>query len=235
MSKPVVFVSYSHKDETEKESLVAHLRVLESTDAIELWVDDRIAGGADWEEEIERAIEKAHVAILLISANFLISDFILRKEVRSFLERRKNEGLVVFPVIAKACAWRNVDWLARMNVRPKNGRPIWSGTPGQIDEDLAGIAQEVADAVKRQTVASNPAPTAAGNTPPHVPVSPSPGTVFSDQDRQHLTDLLQIKTRRLYKLQQQAAMYGISAPPEIQMQIEDLEIEIAEIKQQLRN
>ena len=235
MSKPVVFVSYSHKDETEKESLVAHLRVLESTGAIELWVDDRIAGGADWEEEIERAIEKAHVAILLISANFLISDFILRKEVRSFLERRKNEGLIVFPVIAKACAWRNVDWLARMNVRPKNGRSIWSGTPGQIDEDLAGIAQEVADAVKRQTAVSNPAPTAAGNTPTNLPTLSSPTTMPSDRDRQHLEKMLDINIRRLYKLQQQAAVYGISTPPEIQIQIEDLEAEITEQKRELNS
>ena len=232
MSKPVVFISYSHKDETEKEHLVSHLKVLESAGHIELWVDDRIIGGADWADEIERAIARADVVILLISANFLTSDFILGQEVPAFLERRKNQGMTVFPVIAKACPWSAVDWLARMNVRPKNGRPIWSGTGGQVDEDLAQIAQEVVLAARQGTAVSATAnaPVAdSRNVPPIV----SEESV-SDQDMQHLTGLLQTKTRRLYKLQQQAAMYGISTPPEIQMQIEDLEIEIAELKQQLR-
>jgi len=232
MSKPVVFISYSHKDETEKEHLVSHLKVLESAGHIELWVDDRIEGGADWADEIKQAIAQAKVAILLISANFLTSNFILGKEVPAFLERREQEGMIVFPVIARACSWKAFDWLDRMNVRPKNGRPIWSGTAGQIDEDLAQIAQEVMQAARRGTAvaATTNAPVARSrNVPPVVSAEPA-----SDQDMQHLTNLLQTKTRRLYKLQQQAAMYGISTPPEIQMQIEDLEIEIAELKQQLR-
>jgi len=232
MSKPVVFISYSHKDETEKEHLVSHLKVLESAGHIELWVDDRIAGGADWADEIKQAIARANVVILLISANFLTSDFILGQEVPAFLKRRKNQGMTVFPVIAKACPWSAVDWLARMNVRPKNGRPIWSGTAGQVDEDLAQIAQEVMQAARRGTaVPATTSPSVADNrdVPPIVSDEP-----VSEQDMQHVTGLLQTKTRRLYKLQQQAAMYGISTPPEIQMQIEDLEVEIAELKQQLR-
>jgi hypothetical protein len=230
MSKPVAFVSYSHKDETEKDQLVSQLGVLENAGAIELWIDDRIEGGADWEVEIKQAIAKAKVAILLISANFLTSDFILGKEVPAFLERREREGMIVFPVIAKPCSWKAFDWLARMNVRPKNGRPIWSGTSGKIDEDLAKIAQEVAEIAKKEDTIRNPIVTAAGSTPP---ASSSPVTTQSDRDRQHLEKMLDTSTRRLYHLQQQAAMYGISAPPEIQIEIEDLEVEIAELKQKL--
>ena len=233
MSKPVVFVSYSHKDEAEKEHLVSQLKVLQSAGIIELWVDDRIEGGANWETEIKQAITQAKVAILLISANFLTSDFILGKEVPAFLERREQMGLVVFPVIAKACSWKAFDWLAKMNVRPKNGRPIWSGTPGQIDEDLATIAQEVADVAKRKTVTPNPAVSIVDNGPLNSPAYSAPVTVLSDRDRQHLEKMLDINIRRLYKLQQQAAIYGISTPPEIQIQIEDLEVEIAEQKREL--
>ena len=147
ITRPTVFVSYSHKDEKEKNALLAHLGVLGSTGLIDLWSDDRIGAGADWESEITQAITKAKVAILLISANFLTSKFILQKEVPELLKRRDKEGLTVFPVIAKACAWKTVDWLASMNVRPKNGNPVWGGGGSHIDEDLAVIAEEVADII----------------------------------------------------------------------------------------
>lgn len=148
---PTVFVSYSHHDEQEKDALLRHLGILHHNGLIELWNDDRIGAGADWEKEISQAMERANVAILLISVNFLNSDFILRKEIPKLLARRQNEGLIVFPIIAKACVWRKVAWLTKMNVRPKNGKPVWSDHGGHVDDDLAAIAEEVADIVERIT------------------------------------------------------------------------------------
>jgi len=149
-TRPTVFVSYSHKDEKEKDELLSHLGVLVGADLIDLWSDDRIGAGADWETEISQAIAKAEVTILLISANFLTSKFILQKEVPELLKRRDREGITVFPVIAKACAWKTVDWLAKMNVRPQNGNPVWSDYGSHVDKDLAAIAEEVADIVRRK-------------------------------------------------------------------------------------
>lgn len=60
------------------------------------------------------------------------------------LERRQRAGLIVFPLIAKACAWRRVGWLAQMNVKPKNGTPVWRDGGIYADADLAAIAEEVA-------------------------------------------------------------------------------------------
>jgi len=146
---PTVFISYSHKDENEKEKLLSHLGVLRGAGLIALWNDDQIAGGSDWEIDINDAIRKARVAVLLITASFLNSEFILSKEVPAFLQRRENEGLRVFPVIAKACAWKQVPWLAKMNVRPKNGKPVWSDGGSHVDEDLAAIAEEIAVIVNK--------------------------------------------------------------------------------------
>ncbi|MCP4614359.1 MAG: toll/interleukin-1 receptor domain-containing protein, partial [Planctomycetes bacterium] len=144
MARPTVFISYSHKDENEKEKLLTHLGVLQSEGLIELWSDEKIVPGADWEAEINQAIARAKVAILFISADFLNSDFILSKEVPALLQRREREGLVVFPVIAKPCAWQTVDWLAKMNVRPWNGEPVWGDASSHVDKDLAAIASEIA-------------------------------------------------------------------------------------------
>jgi tetratricopeptide (TPR) repeat protein len=148
MTQPLVFISYSHEDEEEKEKLRSHLGVLGKAGLIDLWSDDRIGAGGDWKQEIDEAMAQAKVAILLVSANSLTSDFILDEEVPTLLKRREAEGLTVFPVIAKACAWETVEWLARMNVRPKNGRPVWGEAGIHVDEDLAAIAKEVAAIVR---------------------------------------------------------------------------------------
>ena len=145
MPQPTVFVSYSHRDEEEKEKLVAHLGVLPNVD---LWRDDRIGAGGDWKQEITQAMDRASVAILLITVNFLNSGFIQGKEVPRLLERRASEGLTVFPVIAKACTWKKVPWLSKMNVKPKNGTPVWRSGGIHVDEDLAAIAEEVADIIE---------------------------------------------------------------------------------------
>jgi hypothetical protein len=164
MTHPVVFISYSHKDESEKDRLLSHLSVLQREGLISLWSDD-IAAGADWKQEIGEAMAQARVAILLISANFLTSNFILGKEVPILLKQRQSEGLIIFPVIVRACAWTRVDWLTRMNVRPKNGRPIWGAGNRRVDEDLAAIAKEVAAIVESRPKIFSPTPRFAQITP----------------------------------------------------------------------
>lgn len=141
MSQPTVFISYSRKDEKEKDLVLSHLGVLQQAGLTDVWSDDRISAGADWQKEIDLAISQARVAILLISANYLGSEFILCGQVRELLE---HEGITVFPVIAKACAWQQVEWLAKMSVRPKSRKPVWSDAGIHVDEDLAAIAEEVA-------------------------------------------------------------------------------------------
>ena len=145
VQKPTIFISYSHKDEDEKEQLFAHLSVLQHAGLTQVWSDDQIEAGHDWQEEIQEIISQARVAILLVSANFLTSEFILGQEVPTLLHRRQIEGLVVVPVIAKACAWRKVDWLAQLQVRPRDGRPVWREGGRYADEHLADIAEQVAD------------------------------------------------------------------------------------------
>jgi hypothetical protein len=141
----MVFVSYSHKDESEKDALLSHLRVVQAgAEAIEVWSDDEIGAGEAWEAAIDKAVSRARVAILLVTANFLSSEFILRKEVPALLRRREQDGVRMIPLIARACAWKKVPWLVKMNVRPKNGRPVWDAGKPQADEALAAIAEEVA-------------------------------------------------------------------------------------------
>ena len=149
MTSPTVFITYSHKDEAWKDRLVSHLGVLQHEGLLNLWDDRRIGAGQDWEKEIEEAMAKANVAILLVSRHFLTSNFILEEEVPRLMERREKEGVRIFPIIAEPCVWKQVKWLSRMNLRPKDGKPLSGGNEHQIDTDLAAIAEEVAAIIKR--------------------------------------------------------------------------------------
>ena len=82
MAQPTVSVSYSHRDGEEKDDLLSHLGVLEHAGLpFKVWNDARIGADANWEQEITTTMERARIAILLISRNFLTSNFILKKEV----------------------------------------------------------------------------------------------------------------------------------------------------------
>ena len=143
IDKPTVFISYSHQDEDWKDLVLTHLGVAQHESILELWDDRRISGGDDWEQEIRQAMDAASLAVLLVSANFLTSDFILKDEVPRLLQRRAGEGLRIFPIVIKPCDWEAVGWLARMQLRPKDGRPVSAGDEHQIDADLAAIAREI--------------------------------------------------------------------------------------------
>ena len=143
MSGPTIFISYSHKDEKWKNRLVKHLGVLHNQDLLELWDDRQIVAGQEWSQEIQKAMDRASIAILLISAHSLTSRFILHEEVKCLLERRNEEGLPIFPVIVSPCDYEAVAWLHRMQLRPTDGRPLSRGRNHQIDSDLSEITKEV--------------------------------------------------------------------------------------------
>lgn len=131
---------------------MTHLGVLEMAGFLDLWDDRRIELGDDWRPEIENAISRASIVILVVSANFLTSKFILDEEVPKFLERRAKDGLRVIPLIVKPCAWQQVGWLSKIQGRPKDNRPLSSGNENQIDAGLAALANEIAAIVKRAGV-----------------------------------------------------------------------------------
>jgi hypothetical protein len=143
-----IFISYSHKDNREKEKLLTQLGVLQNAGFIDVWSDSRIEAGEDWQRAMEQAMAAAKVAILFITANFLTSPFILREEIPKLLKRRKQEGLIIFPLIAKDCPWKQISWLTEMDVRPKDGMPIWGTNRRRIDEKLTTFAEEIADLIK---------------------------------------------------------------------------------------
>ncbi len=98
-----VFISYSHKDRPWLDRLQVFLRPLERDGLIERWDDTRIRAGDGWRDEIRRAIASARVVVLLISADFLASDFIEREELPPLLTQAREQGARIIPVIVGHC------------------------------------------------------------------------------------------------------------------------------------
>lgn len=142
MGGPTVFISYSHADTKWKDRLVKQLGVLDQQGLLEVWEDRLIGAGQDWYKEIQKAMAGARVAILLISANFLTSKFILQEEVPKLLQRREQEGMTVVPVLLSDCVWEVVPWLAPMQMRPDPKKWLSSRKERGVAE-LSEIVREV--------------------------------------------------------------------------------------------
>ncbi|MGG6268502.1 TIR domain-containing protein [Leptolyngbya sp. AN03gr2] len=101
-----VFVSYSHADEAKLDffdRILTHLRPLDRDGAIDLWSDKKIKVGSYWKHEIEKALDSAKIALLLVSADFLASDFIAKNELPQLLAAAKDKGTIIIPIILSPC------------------------------------------------------------------------------------------------------------------------------------
>jgi hypothetical protein len=134
MSREVnLFISYSHNDEAWHDRLVAFLDSLKFTrlslqdlkrgnlyrDArfhYRAWSDRKIELGAKWEYEINDAIDQARVAILLISTDFLASEFVLEREIPRLMDRSEQGELAIFPLVVRPCLWKETNWLAEIQM-----------------------------------------------------------------------------------------------------------------------
>lgn len=98
-----VFISYSHEDATYLDRLLVHLEPLKREGLVKYWSDQQIRPGSNWREEIANAIEKAGVAILLVSPDFLASEFISTDELPPLLQAAKERGAVILPIVLRPC------------------------------------------------------------------------------------------------------------------------------------
>ncbi|MEE8584403.1 MAG: toll/interleukin-1 receptor domain-containing protein [Acidobacteriota bacterium] len=143
MSKPTVFISYSHKDEEWKDRLVTHLDVLQRQGLLSVWQDRLINAGDAWGPEIQKAMDEASLAMLLVSPPVLTSDFIRNRELPYLLEQREERGLRIFPVIVEPFDLGAVDWLRHLQCRPKDAVPLSTFARTEAEQLLADIAKEI--------------------------------------------------------------------------------------------
>ncbi|MCY3627493.1 MAG: toll/interleukin-1 receptor domain-containing protein [Gammaproteobacteria bacterium] len=118
-----LFISYSHKDEAALERLRTHLAVMQQTELIDGWFDQKILPGSHIDAEITEQIESAELFLFLVSPNFLDSDYCVNNEMKRALERHEAGEARVIPVILEPCDWRATP-LGNLKALPKDGCPI---------------------------------------------------------------------------------------------------------------
>lgn len=122
--KPLVFVSYSKHDLKWKDELLPHLIALQLDDQLEVWHDGRIDVGGKWRDEIEKALTRSAAAVCLVSKHFLATEFIVKEEVRYFLEQADARGLPILPLLLGHCPWQSIRWIKEIQMLPGKGRTI---------------------------------------------------------------------------------------------------------------
>ncbi|MCI0493971.1 TIR domain-containing protein, partial [candidate division KSB1 bacterium] len=138
-----VFLSYSHKDECWKDCLKPHLEMLEKYGRLKYWDDRKIDTGAIWYPEIQAAMEQATVAILLISAHYLSSDFCVKEEIPFLLERRAKQGVLIIPILIRPCHWKAIDWLKAIQMIPRDGKSVAVDFKDDYDTVFANVAEQI--------------------------------------------------------------------------------------------
>lgn len=123
-SRNTVFVSYSHADAGWLQRLRTHLAPLYRDQVLDLWDDNKILPGQDWRKEIENALARARVAVLLISADFLASDFISSEELPRLLTAAEAGGATILPVIVSASRFADTPALSRFQAVNAPNRPL---------------------------------------------------------------------------------------------------------------
>jgi hypothetical protein len=138
-----VFISYSHQDREWFDHLLKMLSPLERNQTIEVWWDGRITPGQEWLTKIREALDSARVAVLLVSPDFLASQFILNEELPTILDRAKSGGVVLFWCLVKNCLWRETPLVGYQAAH--NPAKVWN----RLSEgDLFALLEEVGNKIK---------------------------------------------------------------------------------------
>lgn len=118
------FISYSHQDASALDRLHVHLANLQREGRIETWYDREILAGDDFDDEISRELEAADIILLLISPDFIASNYCVEREMQRALERHDAGEARVVPIIVEPCDWVEMPQLRRLKAVPKDGNPI---------------------------------------------------------------------------------------------------------------
>jgi TPR repeat protein len=169
-----LFYSYSHQDEELCIGLDAHLRSLQREGLICAWHDRRIGAGSDWEEQIDSHLKKADIIILIVSVDFLASDYCMDVELPYALKKQKSGEADVIPVIVRPVDWSRAPF-AKLQVLPPGGKPI--ATLPNRDEAFKSVAAGIYDVVARRA-----------KKQPAGPISTTPALPKKPRQKPHLME-----------------------------------------------
>ncbi len=150
-----IFFSYAHEDEILRDELAKQLRNLERQGFITVWHDRNISAGTEWASEIDARLNTAQIILLLISPDFMNSDYCYSGEMERALERHAIGEARVIPILLRPVLWKDTPF-STLQVLPRNGDPVtnWHNR----DEAFFEIATEIRSVIVELTVAHKAIP-----------------------------------------------------------------------------
>jgi hypothetical protein len=140
--RDLIFISYSHKDKKWLTALQTMLKPLAKKLPVEVWDDTRIRTGQQWRSEIEQALERACVAVLLVSPDFLASDFIAEHELPPLLKAAEQEGLVVVCLHISHCLYDETE-IGKYQAANDPSQTLDLLSPGERNRLLVKVCREI--------------------------------------------------------------------------------------------
>jgi hypothetical protein len=164
-----VIFSYSHKDESFLNELHTHLSPLKRQGLISTWHDREITAGSEFDHEIAARFNEANVILLLITADFINSDYCHDIEMKRALERHEAGEAIVIPIFLRPCDWKGEPF-GKLLALPTDGKPVNSAHWHSRDEAYAVIAKEIRKVISDWQTRKSQA--TQGNHPSGAPTAP---------------------------------------------------------------
>src|SRR5258707_15888232 len=137
-----IFFCYARKDETLLNKLKTHLSPLRRQGLIDVWYDRDISAGTEWEQEIKKHLNSAQIVLLLVSPDFMDSDYCYSVEMKRALERHEQGTAKVIPIILSYVQWQG-EPLGELQALPTDAKPITSASWHSLNEALFDVAEGI--------------------------------------------------------------------------------------------
>lgn len=146
MYRKGIFISYSHLDKKWLDTIKTFLKPYSRDEKISVWSDEQILPDAKWDIEIEKQLETCRVAILLVTPNFLASDYIVDKELSLILKREQEGELIIYWIAVSHSAYNLTD-LSKIQSANNPAKPLDELSKSERDKTLVKIAEKIANAM----------------------------------------------------------------------------------------
>lgn len=137
-----IFISYCHQDLHWLKIIETHLKPLLNQQLIKIWHDKHIKPGDIWQDQINIALQNSDLAILLVSPDFLASDFIMNKELPYLIKAHQKRQLTLFWLPVRASLFTQTS-LKNIQAAYDPSRPLSTLTADQIDQAMVDMVSMI--------------------------------------------------------------------------------------------